>query len=173
MRKSHLHDLLNAGPGFVCSTGSTGANQGTGLPTVTPFCLFNPPTSNRRVYLVHASYGYVSGGPGTGTPWLCYNDTPGQAAPTGTSMAIKPARMMSSESSLMQCFKDATLPNNQNVYIPLGPQDPTGGGFRMTVYYCDGFQQVDPGGILSFTFVGSAGAAPILNYGFLWVEVTI
>ena len=173
MRKSHLHDLLHAGPGFVCSTGFVGAAPGVAIDNTAPLCLYNPAGSSTRLYLVQASYSYVSGTPGTGSHWLCYNDTVGQAAPTGTAMIIKPLRMMATDVPVGQVFLNATLPNAANVYIPLGPQDATGAGFNLNVYYVDGFQQVDPGGILSWQFIGTAGAAPVNNYGFIWVEVTI
>jgi len=173
MRRSSLKNLLLAGVGFVGSTGFVGGTPGTAIDTQAPLALHNPATSGKRVYLAQVGMGYVSGTPGAGTHWLCYNDTVGQAAPTGTSTTIKPLRMMSAATSSCSIFLNATLPNTPNVYIPLGPSDATGGGLKQLVYYCDGFQQIDPGGILSLQFVGGAGAAPVFCYGFIWVETDI
>lgn len=173
MIKSHLHDLLHAGPGFVGSTGFLGATPGVAIDNTAPFAIHNPSTSSRRVYLVQASLGYISGTPGAGEHVLCYNDTVGQAAPTGTQTTIKPARMMNTETSLCTAWRNATLPNNANVYHPFGPSDSTGGGPKYVTGDYYGYLQVDPGGILSMQFIGTAGAAPVFHYGFLWVEVPI
>jgi hypothetical protein len=169
LRKNSLNSLLLAGDVFVGSTGFTGGTTGAAIDTQAPLALYNPAGSGRRVYLIMASYSYVSGAPGTGTHWLCYNDTVGQAAPTGTSTPIKPGRMMSTATSVCTVLRDATLPNAPNVYIPMGPQDATGGGFRNNVIYYDGYIQVDPGGILSWQFAGSASNVSV--FGFIWTEV--
>lgn len=173
MRRNSLNSLILAGPMYTVSTGFLGQAPGNAMDTATPLCIFNPAASGIRAWILSFSIGYVSGTPGVGTYWLAFNDTVGQAAPTGTSQTIKNCRIMGGDNSALQAKIGATLPNNPNVQHCVGVSDPTGAGSRILVDYIDGKLAVDPGGILSVQFVGTAGAAPVLCFEFVWVETDI
>ena len=172
------YEAVHRGNCYCGSAGATGQNPGTALGTSALFTLWNPQGSGKRLKVMRASLGYISGTLGAGTIFYCVNNNPTTALPSGGT-AVTPVNcdIGAANNSVAKVSYGATLPATPTAIRPFASLDAELAssvvGFRSVTEDVDGEFVVEPGCGLSLEGVCASGSSPVVSPGFTWEEVPI
>ena len=168
--------------GVVFSGGVTGAGvaPGTAIGTGAGFTLFNPASSKKKLVMLKASAGYISGTLGAGTVFYAGNVNPIAAAVTGTALVVVNNKLGSNavdRGNHGSLFVSATLPASPTILRPFCNLTALLATTAVSLYQLidnlDGEFELLPGTALSLEAVAAAGTAPLVTFGFTWAELPL
>jgi hypothetical protein len=142
------------------------------------FTLWNPSGSGRRLKVMRASLGYISGTLGAGTIFYCINNSPTTTLPTGGT-AVTPVNcdIGAANNSVAKVGYGQTLPATPTAVRPFASIDAEAAastpGPRIISEDVDGEFVVEPGCGLSLEAAAAAGTSPVMSAGLTWEEVPI
>lgn len=162
---------------FAASTPATGVAPGTAIGTTAAHTLYNPKGSGKLLIPVMCSMGYISGTLGAGTVWLLANIDATAAAVSGTlNQALRTrygqSGSLASQGNTGLSYTTATLPLTPSIVRPLFSI----GGTPLQPFSADGgvlegIHMIEPGCALSMHATAAAGAAPLVAFGMVWIEI--
>jgi hypothetical protein len=172
------YEATHRGSVYCASTGATGQAPGTTIGTTAMFTLWNPSGSGKRLKVMRASLGYISGTLGAGTIFYCVNNSPTTTLPSsGTAVTPVNCDIGAANNSVAKVGYGQTLPAGPTALRPFASIDAEAAastpGPRIISEDVDGEFVVEPGCGLSLEGVTAAGTSPVMSAGFTWEEVPI
>jgi hypothetical protein len=171
-------EAVHRGNCYVASAGATGQAPGTAIGTTACFTLWNPLGSGKRLKLIRASLGYISGTLGAGTLFYVANTSPTATLPTGGT-AVTPTNcdLGAAANNVAKAYYGSTLPASPTVLRPwcslFAELASTANALQDETEDLDGEFVIEPGCGLSVEAVAAAGTSPVISPGFTWEEVPI
>ncbi len=171
-------EAVHRGNCYCASAGATGQAPGTALGATAMFTLWNPSGSGKRLKVMRASLGYISGTLGAGSIFYCASSSPTTTLPTsGTAVTPINCDIGTASSSVAKVGYGQTLPATPTALRPFASLDAALAssvtGFRNVTEDVDGEFVIEPGCGLSLEGVCAAGSTPVMSPGFSWEEVPI
>lgn len=167
--------LGRSGRIYHACTAESGVAPGTALSTTSAFTLHNPAGSGRKLVVVKASMGYLSGTLGAGFIMLAANVNPLAAAPSGTAITPTVSDFSVAPNCVGRPLTTATLAAAPN---PMRPLWTFGAALASSVAFpvmlevnLEGDVVVSPGCAVSLQGVAAAGTTPKVLLAMSWYEV--
>ena len=158
---------------YAAYTAASGVAPGTVIGTTGPYTLYNPKASGKRLVVLAASLGYISGTLGAGVVVFAANADPTAAAATGTAIVPVPL-LLGSRRGVAQPFTTSTIPSPTlvrpfcNLTALLAS---TAVGVYQVREEVAGGLVVPEGCGLTLQGIAAAGATPLVLLGMEWEEV--
>jgi len=151
-----------------------GIAPGTALSTTPPLILWNPPSSGKKLSVLKASMGYVSGTYGAGSILLAAVLSQVTVPTTGTELTPV-CSLLGAPRGVGRAFAGSTLASVPQIIRPIfsfGAILATS-VFQPTdcVDVLDGSIVVTPGTCLVMQGLGTAGTTPLAIFSFTWEEI--
>jgi hypothetical protein len=169
-----IQDAVLRGNCWAAQTAATGVAPGTAVGTTAAFSLFNPAGSGKKLIVLRASMGYISGTLGAGTVHYLMNK-PTDAAATGTAISAVNLGTGTLDGSVGKALTTATI----TAPTPIGPFCSLGASLATTAIApwqifddLNGRICVAPGCTLSLHATAAAGSTPVVVFGAIWEEVS-
>lgn len=171
---ARFQEAVIRGNCYSANTAATGVAPGTAIGTTGAFTLHNLIGSGKRLVILRASMGYISGTLGAGTVHYLGNNS-AAAVPTGT--AITPVNLATFEAagSAARAFTTSTItaPALLGNFCSMGASlASTAIAPWQVVDEVDGLYSINPGCSLTLHATAAGGSSPVVVFGMQWEEVT-
>ena len=173
-RNAKYYEAVRRGRVWTGGTAATGVAPGTAIGTTGAFTLANPAGSQRKLVVLRASMGYVSGTLGAGVVHYLASVNPNAAAVTGTAIAAVNAQIGNQDKPAGLPFTTSTLPTAPTVlrpFVSLGASLASTAAAPWAVEDdVDGEFEILPGCALTLHATAAAGSSPLVVFGITWEE---
>lgn len=169
----HFQEAVLRGNVYSAQTAATGVAPGTAIGTTGAFTLHNPVASGKKLVILRASMGYISGTLGAGT--IHYLANPSTAAvPTGTAITPINVGTFANTGSAALAFTTSTITSP----LAIGTFANLGASLASTavqpwqvVDYPDGLIVVSAGCSLTLHATAAGGSTPLVVFNMVWEEI--